>query len=160
MQGSLTQDLKSDTVLVEECLCAHLLEVALDNVGEDEAWTGIHVQKTWVQLLDRETAIPLEGVPQFRQIHIAKEVDRVTKHLFRDIKNVNLWRECALSVALLTNRLTVDTKIKNANNQASLISALIINENELCGEDWGSVMKCKNSAHFLLKELNRLGYYL
>ena len=160
MQTGLTQDLKTDKKIIEEILMAHMLEVALDNVGKDEAETGWHVQKTWVELLDQECAIPMEGLFPFRKQPIAKEVDSITKHLFREIKNVNLWRECALTVALLTNQLTIDNKIKNAMNQASMISALIIEENSNSGEDWGSVMKCQNSAHFLKVELNRLGYYL
>lgn len=163
MQIPLTNDLKTDRFLIEQIVLIHILEVCLSNVGSDEKTTNKDdnwsVNHAWVELLDQECAMQITDLPLMRQRTLAKKIDMVTKEMLRSLSSCRTYREASLVVAILITNLTENMVIQNANNQGSLISALIIDENRETG-DWGNYFMCSQLSWKWKKEFQRLGLFL
>lgn len=163
MLNKLTNDIKTDRYILEQTVLIHILEVCLSQVGKDgiaknkeDQW---NVNPEWVTLLDQECAKQLEGLPQWRQINIARQIDNATKEMMRSLTKCSTYREASLVTAITIVHLTENMKIESAYNQGSMISALIIDENRE-DQDWGNYFQCQQISWQWMKEFQRIGLFV
>lgn len=153
----LKGDARTDKQILEEVLLCYLLCLALDNVGKDED-NKYEVPKTWVNLLNQDSFIPLQDLNRLRAKEIAKRIEREVSTCFTNMKRVTTYREVVLMLALTIVHFVKIGKIQEASRQFCLISALIVDEQNT-QNDWADMNLCINSSNDFIKHLNFMGFY-